>query len=179
MLAFLQQAGSQVPVGLQVVQALAITFQGVFIILGIIAAYYRFIKEKPHAFRLQPTVSGAVKIHNETIYLVVTVAAHNTGQVDIPLNLESTGLRIETRRAGDDGWRLFNTQDIFLFLENSPVRPDVNIEDQVWEEIPYDGRVGVRLELSIFAQDENYPSWTTTSIVNLVAEQGADSSESG
>ncbi len=179
MLAFLQQAGSQVPAWLQTAQAASTGLQGIFIVLGIVAAYYRFIREKPHTFRLQPTVSGAVKIQDKTIYLVVTVAAHNTGQVDIPLNLESTGLRIETRRAGDDGWRLFNTQDIFLFLENSPVRPDVKIEDQVWEEIPYEGRVGVRLELSIFARGENYPSWTTTSIVNLVAEQGADSSESG
>ncbi len=164
---------------MQIMQSVLVSLQSVFIILGIIAAYYRFIKEKPHAFRLQPTVSGAVEIRDATIYLVVKVAAQNTGQVDIPLNLESTGLRIETRRAGDDEWRLFNTQDIFFFLENSPVRPDVKIEDEVWEEIPLDGRVGVRLELSIFAQDENSPSWTTTSIVNLVAEQGAASSENG
>lgn len=179
MLAFFQQTGSQTPGFLQTIQSVLLSLQSVFIIAGIIAAYYRFIKEKPHTFRLQPTVSATAEIQDATIYLVVKVTAHNTGQVDIPLNLESTGLRISTRRAGDDNWRLFNTQGVFFFLENSPVRPDVQIEDQVWEEIPHDDRIEVRLELSIFAQNENCPSWVTASIVSLVTEQGANSSESG
>lgn len=179
MFALLQQAGSQVPWWLQIIVAVLAAFQSAFIIVGIFAAYWRFIKEKPHTFRLQPTVSGTAEVQEETVFLVIKATAHNAGQVAVPLNLESTGLRIETRRPGDEEWRLFRTHDMFLFLEDSPIRPDVKIEDQVWVEVPYEGRVGVRLELSIFAQDENCPAWTTASIVSLVTKQGAISSENG
>ena len=179
MLALLQQTGSQVPGWLQVIVALLAAGQSLSIILGIIAAYYRFIKEKPHTFRLQPTVSGTAEIQDTTIYLAAKATVHNAGQVDIPLDLQKSGLRIETRRAGDEEWRLFLTRNMFLFLEHAPLRPDVEIEDQVWEEIPHDGRVAVRLELTIITQGENEPFWRTASIVNLVSGRGANSSESG
>lgn len=153
--------------------------QSAAIIGGIIAAAYRFRREKPHANRLQSTVSGTAEIQDGLIYLATKATAHNTGQVDIPLDLERTGLRIETRRTGDNEWRLFRTESMFLFLENSPIRSDVKLEDQVWTEIPCEGRVAVRLELTIFTQDEKRPWWTTASIVSLVTPQGAVSSESG
>lgn len=179
MLALLQQTGNQVPGLLQIAVALSVVAQSAAIIAGIIAAWYRFVREKPHAFRLQPTVSGTHEIRGTTIYLAAKATIHNTGQVDIPLDLERSGLRIETKWAGDEEWRLFRTRNIFLFLEDAPLRPDVKIEDQLWEEIPHDGRVAARLELTIVPQSETEPFWTTASIVNLVTEKGAISSDNG
>lgn len=158
MLALLQQVGIQVPGWLQTAQAVLVGLQSVFIVAGIIAAYYRFIREKPHTFRLQATVSGTAEIHGATIYLLVTATAHNAGKVAIPLNLEDTALRIGTRKAGDDEWRHFDIRDIFL--GRYQVRSEEKIEEQVWIEIPYElGRVGVRLELSIVGKDEDCTLW--------------------
>lgn len=94
MLALLQQVGSQVPGWLQIMVAALAALQSVAIVGGIMAAYYRFIEEKPHTSRVRPAVSGAVEVQNDTIYLRAKVSVQNNGQVKVDFDLEFTALEI-------------------------------------------------------------------------------------
>lgn len=175
MLAFLQQTGSQVPAWLQITVAVLAGFQSVFIIGGIIAAYYRFIKEKPHATRLQPAVSGAVEVQNDTIYLRAKVSAQNNGQVNVNFDPELTALEIFTRKAGEEGWEYQRIESIFE--QHDWVRPGEEVEDQLWIEISHDGEIGLKMDLYV-AEDED-TVWSATEIVSFLTKEGGNSSDDG
>lgn len=175
MLALLQQVGSQVPSWLQITVAALAALQSVAIVLGIVAAYYRFIKEKPHASRVQPTVSGTVEVQNDTIYLQAKVSAQNNGQVKVNFDPELTALEIFTRKAGDDGWEYRCIESIFE--QHEWVRPGEAVEDQVWVEIPHHGEIGLKMDLYV-AEDED-TVWSATEIVSILTKGRGFSSEHG
>src|SRR5215213_6462395 len=104
MLALLQSPTYHVPGWLQVTVAVFAVLQSAAIIGGIVAALYRFRREKPHRARLQPTISGLAATQNGVIHLQVGVSAENVGQVPIALDKEATTLRVSSRKTGDSGW---------------------------------------------------------------------------
>lgn len=175
MLALLQQTGSQVPGWLQVVVALLAALQSVAIVGGIIAAYYRFIREKPHTSRVQPAVSGTAEVQNDTIYLQAKVSAQNNGQVEVDLDPELMALEIFTRKAGDEGWEYRRIQSIFE--QHEWVRPGEEIRDQIWIEIPHNGEIGLRMDL--FVSEGEDTVWPATEIVSILTKECGISSDDG
>jgi hypothetical protein len=175
MLALLQQAGSQVPASLQIAVAVLAALQSIAIIAGIIAAYYKFVKEKPHASRIQPAVSGTAEVHDGIIYIRAKVSAQNNGQVEVDLDVELTALEILSRKVGGEGWEYRCIASIFE--QHEWVRPGEEIEDQIWVEIPYDGEIGIKLDLFV-AESEDVVG-PATEIVSLFTNKRGISSDDG
>src|SRR5215211_178005 len=104
MLALLQAPTNYVPGWLQIMVAVFAVLQSAAIIGGIVAALYRFRREKPHKARLQPAISGVAAKKDGIIHLQVSVSAKNVGQVPIALDTEATTLGVSWRRTGDREW---------------------------------------------------------------------------
>lgn len=179
MLALLQRVTSQLPTWLAIVVAVLGAFQSLVTTLAIIIggtfAYYRFFKEETYTSRLQPTVSGTAEVHDGTIYLRTRVAAQNTGQVSVGLDLELTALEIFTRKVGDDDWEYRHIESIFW--GHDQVQPGEEIEDQIWVEIPYDNEVGLKMDLSVSEGED--VMWLATEIVSLFAKERGILSKDG
>jgi hypothetical protein len=177
MLALLQDAPSQVPAWLEITRTVLVAIQALItaagIIIGGIFAYYRFFKEETHTSRLQPKVSGTAEVHDSTIYLRATVRAENTGQVLVDLNPELTALEIFTRKPGDAAWGYWHIESVFW--EHEQVQPGEEIEDQIWMEIPYNGEIGLKMDLYVSGGEDLI--WPATEIVSLFAEESGISSE--
>src|SRR5688500_17656930 len=130
MLALLQSPTYHVPGWLQITVAVLAGLQSPAIIGGIVGAFYRFRREKPHKARLQPTISGLAATKDGIIHLQVSVSAENVGQVPITLDKEATTLRVSSRRAGDSGWghpTLLN-----VLGEQDQIQPGETLIDQEW-----------------------------------------------
>jgi hypothetical protein len=159
-----------VPLWLQRVDTGARIFQasatGLAFIIGGIFAYYRFIKERTHASRLQPTSSTDVASADGTIYLRVMASVQNIGQAKVELAHEYTGLRILTRTHGSEGWFLDHTATVFE--EQDSLEPDETIGEPVWVEIPDNGKVALRLDLYVAESEDT--GWLAREVVNLVKE---------
>jgi len=152
-----------------------VSLQAVAVILGIGAAAYRFIKEEPHTTRLRLTLSGTADVQEDTIYLRVRAAVENNGQVAVSVDPELTALEISARRPGDENWKNQRTESIFG--RHEWVRPGEEIVDRVWVEIPYDGEVGVGIDL--FVAEEEETVWSATEIVSLFTKERGISSDDG
>lgn len=168
MLGLIQVAASQTPFWPQDLEAWSRTFQAivtpVLITIGGAFAWFKFFRQGEHDPRLQPTVTGTATVHDRTIYIVATVTAENTGQVDVALDLEASALNVLTTNAGDVEWTHRYIADVFP--NHSVVQPAETIEDQVWLEIPYDGEIGVKLNLAAaLSENRVYP---TTEIICLI-----------
>jgi hypothetical protein len=170
MLALLQAPTNYVPGWLQVIVALLAAAQSA----GITAAYYRFIKEKPHTSRLQPVISGAAAKKDGTIYLQIDVSVENVGQVPVPLDRTATGLRVSSRKTGEDGWTLRVVESILEHQEQ--VQPGATVIDRVWREVSDEGEVAFKLELSVIENEDS--GWLTVEVVNLVAQSDNVTNES-
>ena len=150
-------------------QSSAVVIQAVFVIAGVIAAYYRFRREEPLTSRLQPTISGVAAIRDGTIYLQINLSVENVGQVPVAINTEATVLRVSARQAGQDGWG--EPVTLGALDQQEAVRPGATVIDRLWQELPYGGEVALLLELSVAERVENEDSsWLTVGVVNLVAQ---------
>ncbi len=97
-------------------------------------------------------------------YIIATVSVQNTGQVDVSLNLEKSGLFLLTRRAGH-GWR--DPDTIYdVFLGQNKVQANAALEDKIWIERSLTDEVAVCLELAIAG--EGGPDWRTSEIISLI-----------
>lgn len=172
MLALVQEVVQQLPAWLRWLQALAISVGSLGTAGAIIFAVYKFYRQGEHDPRLQPTVTGTAAVHEGIIYVFATVTAENTGQVDVTLNLEASTLNVLTTKAGDEGWTPSYPADVFL--NHSVIQPGETIEDQLWFEVPYDGEIGIKLNLDLARiEDRVYP---TTEIISLLSEEGGNNS---
>ena len=153
----------RIDTGARVFQASA---TGLAFNIGGIFAYYRFVKERTHASRLQPTISTVVARRDGTIYLRATASVQNIGQAKVELAHEYIGLRFLTRTHGSDGWFLDRTATVFE--EQDSLEPDETIGEPVWVEIPDRGKVALRLDLYVAESEES--GWLAREVVNLVEE---------
>jgi hypothetical protein len=166
MLALLQSLTNHVPGWLQIIVAVLAAFQNLFIIGGIIAAYYRFIKEKPHTSRLQPTISGIAVTKAGTIYLQVNVSVENVGQVPVPIDRTATGLRVLSRKTGEGDWTFRVVESVFGRQQQA--EPGATILDRVWREVPDDGEVAFMLEFFVIENKDS--GWLAVEVVNLLTQ---------
>jgi|SRR5215211_5747119 len=170
MLALLQEASSQIPAWLQETEAWATIFQGfvtpILIATGGAFAWYKFFRQGEHERKLQPTISGVVGAKDGTIYLQARVFAENTGQVSVALNGGAAALQVSTRNKGDTDWALYATERVFAI--QGYVQPGETLTDQVWMEIPDNGKVAIKMELIVVTGGET-TGWVTTEVVNLIA----------
>jgi hypothetical protein len=163
MLALLQGITGQVPGWLTVTWVVLSALQSLFIIGGIIAALYRFRKEKPHEDRMQPRTTGEAWVEGGTIYVRAVVAAENKGEVPFIIDHELSALEVFVRIEGSEVWE---SEDIFdVFLLRSEVQPGEETEDQAWIEIPYEEQLAVRLDLYLFKDEESM--WPAREIISL------------
>jgi hypothetical protein len=174
MLALLQAQTSYVPGWLQIIVAALAALQSLFIIGGIVAAYYRFIKEKPHTSRLQPTISGVAATKGGTIYLQVNVSVANVGQIPVPIDRTATGLRVLSRKTGEDDWTFRVVENVFG--RQQQVEPGATILDRVWREVLDDWEVAFKLELFVIENEDS--GWLAVEVVNLVEQGNNDSNGS-
>jgi hypothetical protein len=163
-----------VPGLLQIIVAVLAALQSVFIIGGIIAAYYRFIKEKPHKVRLQPSISGVAATKDGIRHLQVEVSAENVGQVPIALDKAATLLRVSSRRTGDAEWTLQELRNVLE--QQDKIQPGEKPVDQQWFEMPEEGEVAFKLDLSVAESEEDVS--IAVEVVNLLVEGNTVSTES-
>jgi hypothetical protein len=166
MLALLQMPTNYVPGWLQITVAVLAALQSAAIIGGIIAAYYRFIKEKPHTSRLKPTISGVAATKDSTTHLQIELSVENVGQVPVKIDREATGLRVSSRKPGDDKWTLHVTESVFGHQEQ--VQPEETVIDQMWCEFPYEGEVAFKLEFFVIENENS--GWLAVEVVNLLTQ---------
>jgi hypothetical protein len=161
------------PVWLQELEAWARIFQAlitpILIAIGGIFAWYKFFRQGEHDPRLQPTVTGSVTVKENVAYIVATVSVINTGQVDVELDLEFSGLVLLTRRQGH-GWREPELK-YSVFPGQERAQPGATLEDQIWIELPHEDEVAIVLELTVTGHTVTKPegyTWKTIEIVSLL-----------
>jgi hypothetical protein len=174
MLALLQSQTHHVPGWLQVIVAVLAALQSVAIIGGIIAALYRFRREKPHKARLQPTISGVAATKDGIRHLQVEVSAENVGQVPIALDKAATLLLVSSRRTGDAEWTLQELRNVLE--QQDEIQPGEKPVDQQWFEMPEEGEVAFKLDLSVAESEEDVS--IAVEVVNLLVEGNTVSTES-
>jgi hypothetical protein len=100
---------------------------------------------------------------------VATISVINTGQVDVELDLGSSGLVLLTRRRGQ-GWREPELK-YSVFPGQEKAQPSATLEDQIWIELPHRDEVAVVLELTVTGSTITKPegeTWKTVEIVPLL-----------
>ncbi len=110
MLALLQGMTSQAPGWLTNTWVVFGILQSAFIIGGIVAALYRFRKEKPHEDRVQPRTAGEAWVRDRTIYIRAVVAVENKGGVPFDIDHELSALEVYARIEDSETWEY---EDIF------------------------------------------------------------------
>ncbi len=152
----------------RIVQAFATP---VLITIGGVFAYYKFIRQGEHDSRLQPSVTSEATLEGGVAYMVAVVSVLNTGQVDVTLNLQQSGLLIEGREA-NSAWREPKTvYGVFPGQQKADsgetlVQPGETLEDQIWIEYACGDDVACCLELTIAEKDGL--TWRTVEIVSLL-----------
>jgi hypothetical protein len=172
MLALLQEASNEIPVGLQKLEAWATIFQGfltpLLIATGGFFAWYKFIRQGEHDPRLQPSITATTTIHDGTVYLFATATVQNTGQVDVEFKDEGSALTIFTTTVDADDWQPQLPESVFR--GQRCVRPGETLEDQKLIQIDYGNEIAVRLDLAVTAGEAF--TWNTIEIVSLLPDQG-------
>lgn len=143
----------------------------ILIAIGGVFAWCKFIRQGKHDSRLQPSVTSEVVVREGVAYIIANVGVLNTGQVDVVLNLEESGLLIEGREAGS-GWKkpatiysVFPGQQKVRSGE-ATVQPGETLEDQIWIEFEYKNDVAACLELTIAEKDGL--TWHTVEMISLL-----------
>lgn len=149
---------------LRVAESLAAVATPTLIAIGGFFAWYKFIRQGEHDSRLQGTVTAEITIQDGTAYIIARVGVQNTGQVDVTLDLEQSGLLVLARNAGQ-GWR---SLDIVygVFTGQEKAQPNETLEDQIWIEFDVEETVAVCLELAI--AEAGGQTWRATEIVSLL-----------
>ena len=75
-------------------------------------------------------------------------------------------MQVSTRNKGDTDWALYATERVFAI--QGYVQPGETLTDQVWMEIPDNGKVAIKMELIVVTGGET-TGWVTTEVVNLIA----------
>lgn len=145
-------------------------------------AWWKFFRQGEHDPRLQPNVTAKATIHDEVAYIMATVTAHNTGQVNVELNLDSCVLLIFTTSPAATDWR--ERYPAQVFGKHKRVQRGETLEDQAWIEIPYEGELGVRLDLTVAgtiltAKGTKEVAWDTVEIVSLLPSDVAINADKG
>ena len=170
LLGFIQETTQPVPLWIRETQTWADIFQklvtALAIPIGAWWAYRRFFKERTHASRLQPTISGTVSRRDGTIYLRAVANVQNIGQTKVDLDHDHIGLRVLTREAGTDDWNLHSTESVFE--EQDFLEPNEIIGEPVWVEILEERKVALRLDL--YVAETATTGWLTREVVDLLAE---------
>jgi len=175
MLALLQGMTSQAPGWLTNTWVVFGILQSAFIIGGIVAALYRFRKEKPHEDRVQPRTAGEAWVRDRTIYTRAVVAVENKGGVPFDIDHELSALEVYARIEDSETWEY---EDIFdVFGRRALVQPGEETEDQVWIEIPYEDQLAVRLDFYLFKDEESM--WPAREIVSLLPGEGRQFADNG
>lgn len=151
-----------------------VILQSAAIVVGVGAAYYRFVREEKHTSRLQPKVSGTAQTRDGVIYLRATVAVQNNGQVPVDIDQALTALDVSTRKTGDSDWAPRYIESVFR--ERSRGQPGEEIEDQIWMEILHEDEIAIKLDLYVFKDEDSM--WPATEIVSLLQEKGGKSHDS-
>lgn len=104
LLGLIQETTQPVPLWIRETQTWSDIFQKLVTALAIPIgagwAYFRFFRERTHASRLQPTISGTVARRDRTIYLRAVPNVQNIGQTRVDLDHDYVGLRVLTRKPG-------------------------------------------------------------------------------
>lgn len=166
----------EIPYWLRVAESLAAVAMPVIIASGGIFAYYKFFRQGEHDPRLQPTVTGEATMHGGMVYIVATVAAQNTGQVDAVLDLEGSGLETFLAEATVPGWTPHTTSDVFD--NHDIVQPGETIEDQILLEMVDEGEIAVGLRLTV-AETAKGHSWEAVKQIVLVHDEGGKADADG
>ena len=128
-------------------------------------AWYKFFRQGEHDPRLQATVTTEeVAVRDKVAYIIAKVSVQNTGQVDVNLNREASGLLLLTRRAGH-GWRDADT--IYeVFPGQNTVQVNATLEEKIWIERSLTDEVALCLELAIAGEEGR--DWRTSHIISLL-----------
>ncbi len=166
----------EVPYWLRVAESLAAVAMPMVIAIGGIFAYYKFFRQGEHDPRLQPTVAAEATVHGGMIYIVATVGAQNTGQVDAVLDIEGSGLETFLAEATVPGWTPHTTSDVFD--NHDVVQPGETIEDQILLEMVDEGEIAVGLRLTV-AETAKGHSWEAVKQIVLLHEEGGKADADG
>jgi hypothetical protein len=172
-LAFIQHGGYHLPPWLEFWRALLAAGASAAVIVGVIAGAIRFRREKPHKGRFQPTISGVAATKDGIIHLQIEVSAENVGQVPISLDRAATVLRVTSRKMGDDDWSHPPLLRNVLGQQNQ-IQPGERLVGQEWLEVPDNGEVAFKLELSVAENEENVS--VAVGVVNLLKDSDNDNS---
>jgi len=169
-LVLMQGQGTDLPLWLTMTQAWSeIVWRGATV-LGIVAgglfAYYKFLKGRTFAPRIEPTISGSVIRKDGTIYLQASATAKNTGLSKVNVDHSITSVRLFSRRAGEGNWSWLSTLDVFSAQE--VLEPGQAVGIPFWYEVPEDNYLALRLYL-VVARDAR-KQWWAMSIVNLMPD---------
>lgn len=114
------------------------------IIVGGVAAYYKFVKGRVHKLRLELKVSGSVHCEGGVSYLLVTASAKNIGLSKFDISQEDSGLRVTSfkpsthltaaQKIESSDWKFQVLSDIFK--EEILIEPSETIEEQHLFAIP-------------------------------------------
>ena len=171
--ALLLQASRDVPGWLQVLEALAIIFQGlltpVLIAVGGGFAWYKFIRQGEHDPTLKPSVTATTTIQDGVIYVFATVAVQNEGNVEVEFTDERAKLTVFTTTTAAEDWLPRHTP-VEVLRGQRTVRPGEAPEDQKLVQIEYGNEVAIRLDLAVTGKDAkgNTDTWDTVAIVSLL-----------
>ena len=91
------------------------------------------------------------------------MSVQNTGQVDVTLNREASGLLLLARRAGH-GWRDADTV-YEVFPGQNMVQVNATLEEKIWIERSLTDEVALCLELAIAGEGRD---WRTSHIISLL-----------
>jgi hypothetical protein len=174
MLALLQEATSQVPVGLQEWVAWATIVQGfgtpLLIAIGGFFAWYKFIRQGEHDPRLQATVEAEeVAVLDSVAYIIAKIGVENTGQVDVDLNLEPSALYVVGRKAGHRWSDPDPAYTYDVFVGQNKVQVNATIRDRVWIERDLTDEVALSLQLAVSGKaGKESRDWRTSHIISLL-----------
>jgi hypothetical protein len=168
-------------VGADIFQKIA---TAVALVIGGIFAWYKFIRRGELDPRLQPTVIGKAAISDGTIYVVATVTILNTGVVEVGLSGGTAVLELYATKPEDDAFEYVDIAPVSVFEDHNHVQPGETLEDQVWFQLPHEGQVGIRLDLTVVIVDDSVSppeeiSYPTTNIVGLITQEGRPFTEDG
>jgi hypothetical protein len=130
------------------------------ILVGGVAAYYKFFKGRVHVSRLELKVSGSVKCKDTFSYLYITASVKNIGLSKVDIDREESGLRITSSKPGATKnvahaveWgegSVFN-----VFTDDPSVEPGETVEEKYLIAIPGCEQEHLAFRLQLLIQSKN------------------------
>jgi hypothetical protein len=167
--AFIQQSPEQ-PLWLTRTQTWSeIVWRGatvVGIFAGGVFAYYKFLRGRTFARRVEPRITGTVTRREGTIYVQAEASAKNIGLSRVKIDGDHTRILVRTRKPGTGEWVPFDTYRVFE--DQTSIEPGVTVGEPILIEMPEDNYVAIRLTLGVARSRKT--SWFAIGLVNLTPE---------